>query len=193
MKGGIPFVTTYHPKVKELGKLIRDLLPFLYSDGEVQKVFSPPPIVSYRSARKIKDYVVRSKLYPVERKVGCRECGSSRCQVCKRISITEEFTSFTTTKTYKINHSFDCNDKCLIYLLSCKSCGKQYVGNTIDHFRSRWNNYKSDVRKAESGDMKNVKQKFLQSHFLQRDHQGFLKDVEVRLTDKTQASDPTKR
>ena len=193
LESDIPFVATYHPKVKELGKLITDLLPFLYSDGEVQKVFSPPPIVSYRSARKIKDYIVRSKLYPVERNVGCRGCGSSRCQVCKSISITEEFTSFTTKKTYKINHSFDCNDKCLIYLLSCKSCGKQYVDGTSDHFRSRWNNYKSDVRKAESGDMKNVKQKFLQSHFLQRDQQGFLKDVEVRLFDKTQASDPTKR
>ena len=31
LKSGIPFVTTYHPKVKELGKMIRDLLPFLYS------------------------------------------------------------------------------------------------------------------------------------------------------------------
>ena len=41
--------------------------------------------------------------------------------------------------------------------------------------------------------MENVKQKLLQSHFLQSDHQGFLKDVEVRLIDKTQASDPTKR
>ena len=28
---------------------------------------------------------------------------------------------------------------------------------------------------------------------LQCDHQSFLKDVEVRLIDKTQASDPTKR
>ena len=41
--------------------------------------------------------------------------------------------------------------------------------------------------------MENVKQKFLQSYFLQRDHQGFLKDVEVRFIDETQASDPTKR
>ena len=41
--------------------------------------------------------------------------------------------------------------------------------------------------------MENVKQKFLQSNFLQRDHQGFLKDVEVPLIDKTQASDATKR
>ena len=157
------------------------------------KRFSHPPTVSYRSARKIKDCIVRSKLYPVERKVGGRRCGSSRCQVCKSINIIDKFTSFTTIKTCKINYSFDCNDKCLIYLLSCKSCGKQYVGNTTDHFRSRWNNYKSDVRKAESGNMENVKQKFLQSHFLQRDHQGSLKDVEVWLIDKTQASDPTKR
>ena len=94
-------------------------------------------------------YIVRSKLYPVERNVGCQECGSSKCQVCKSLSITEEFNSFATKKTYKINYSFDCNDKCLIYLLSCKSCGKQYVGNTTDHFRSRWNNYKSDVGKAQ--------------------------------------------
>ena len=41
LESGIPFITTYLPKVEELGKLIRDLLPFLYSDGEVQKVFSP--------------------------------------------------------------------------------------------------------------------------------------------------------
>ena len=68
LESGIPFVTTYHPEVKELGKMMRDLLPFVYNDGEVQKVFSPPPIVSYRSARKIKDYIVRSKLHPVEKR-----------------------------------------------------------------------------------------------------------------------------
>ena len=31
----VPFLVTYHPKVKKLGKLIKDLLPFLYSDEEV--------------------------------------------------------------------------------------------------------------------------------------------------------------
>ena len=99
LKSDIPFVTTYQTMAKELGKLIRDFLAFLYSNGEVQKVFSPPPIVSYGSVRKIKDYLVRSKLHPVERKVGCQRCGSFRCQVCKSISITEELTSFTTKKT----------------------------------------------------------------------------------------------
>ena len=40
-ENGIPFVVIYHLKVKKLRKLIKDLLPFLYSDEEVQKVFSP--------------------------------------------------------------------------------------------------------------------------------------------------------
>ena len=41
--------------------------------------------------------------------------------------------------------------------------------------------------------MENVKRKFLQIHFLQQDNKGFLKDVEIRLIDKTQGSDSTKR
>ena len=41
--------------------------------------------------------------------------------------------------------------------------------------------------------MENVKQKFLQCQFLQPDRKGFLKDVKIRLIDKTQGSDPTKR
>ena len=40
---------------------------------------------------------------------------------------------------------------------------------------------------------KKLNQKFLLSHFLQSDHQSFLKYVGVWLTNKTQASDPTKR
>ena len=46
-----------------------------------------------------------------------------------------------------------------MYLLSFKTCVKQYAGNTTDHFRGRWNNYKSDIRKTESGNMENVKQR----------------------------------
>ena len=77
--------------------------------------------------------------------------GGSRCQVCENIKVTDTFTSFTTKNTYKINHSFDCNDRCPIDLFNWKTCDKQYTGKTT----------KSEDRKAESGNMENVKQKFL--------------------------------
>ena len=57
--------------LKSLENWLGTYFLFLDSDGKVQKVFSPPPIISYKSTRKIKDYLMRSKLYPVERKVGC--------------------------------------------------------------------------------------------------------------------------
>ena len=138
----------------------------MYSDEQVQQVFSPPPMVSYSSARKIKDCIVRSKLYPFERNVGCVSCENDRCHVFKNIKVTDTFDSFTTKKNYKINHKLACSDKCLIYLFNCGTCGKQYTGKTADHFRYRWNNCKMEARKSESGHMENVKQKFLQSHFL---------------------------
>ena len=150
-------------------------------------------MVSNRSARKIKDYIDRSKLYPLERYIGCGGCGNGRCLVCKSKKVTDTFDSFTTKKSYKINHEFDCNDKCLIYLFSCKTYGKEYTGKTTDRLRYRGNNYKMEARKAENGDMEMLKKKVFKSNFLQDDHQGLLEDVEIRLIDKTQGSDTTKR
>ena len=44
------------------------------------------------------------------------------------------------------------------FIFTCKTCGKQNTGKTTDHFRNRQHNYKSEARKAESGNMENVKQ-----------------------------------
>ena len=55
------------------------------------------------------------------------------------------------------------------------------------------NHYKTDTRKAGSGNIESCKQQFFQNHFLQEDHHGFLEDVEVTLIDKTQASNPIKK
>ena len=73
-------------------------------------------------------------------------------------------------------------------MLSCETCGKKYTGKAVDKIGSRSNNYKTDERKAASGNIESCKQKFLQNQFLHDDHHGFLKDI-----DKTQRSDPTKR
>ena len=174
---GVPFVTAHHPKRKDFGKLKKNLQLFLYSDSEVKRVFSPAPIV-------------RSKLYPIERKVGSYRCGNSSCQVCTSIQLTATFSSFVTKSAYKIKHNFNCNSRCLIYLLSCKTCGKQYTGKTVDKIRSIWNNYKTDTRNAASRNIESCKQQFLQNHFLQDNHHEFLEDVAVTLVDKTQASAP---
>ena len=88
----------------------------------------------------------------------------------------------------KINYHFNCNSKCLIYLFSCKVCGKQYVGFTTDKFRYQWYNYKNCQHNAEKEE--HHMQKQLPDQFLSEDHDGLLNNVEITPIDKT---DPWKK
>ena len=134
-ENGVLLVVTYIPALKNLSQVIRKNLQLLYADKQVKKVFSPAPFVSFRRTRNLKSYLVRSKIYPLGRRVGSEKCKSKRCLVCLNVSKTDAFQSFQTKEQYKINHQLNCNDKCLIYLLSCKVYGLQYVGSTTDKFR----------------------------------------------------------
>ena len=115
-KKGILFVVTFHPKLKVLQNINKHLYLLCMND-EVKRVFTPKPMVSFRSSRKISSYLVRAKLYPIERTVGSCRCRSKCCEVCKYITETDTFTSSVTGETYKINHCLDCNGKCLVYCL----------------------------------------------------------------------------
>ena len=95
---------------------------------------------------------------------GSYNCGNSRCQVCNNTEETDTLTSTVPGQSFKVNYHFCCNEKCLVYLLTCKVCKKQYTGKTVDRFRSRWNNYNGNNRKFLRG--KEIKQKSFHVHFL---------------------------
>ena len=75
------------------------------------------------------------------------------------------------------------------YLLTCNKCFKQYVGQTVDEFRRRWNNYKSNDRKFQR--LEPCMHLF--SYFSMAVHDGFLNDVFITFTAKTDPSDPLRR
>ena len=104
----VPFFMTHHPKLKSMKKVILKYLHLLYMDNEVKMVFSPKPMISFRSARKL-SYLVRAKFYPNERMVGSNKCGGKRSEVCINVNETSTFTNTVTRETYIINHRFDCN------------------------------------------------------------------------------------
>ena len=143
----IPFVATYHPILQALNDIIKGNLNWLYAGNEVKNLFSPGHMVSFRGARKLSSYFVRAKVYPLEHKVRSCHCSKKWCQVCLNVTETGSFTSTSTNKASKINHLFNCTEKCIVYLLTCGVCLKQYLGQTVDEFQNRWNNYKFIDRK----------------------------------------------
>ena len=57
------------------------------------------PVVSFRGARKVNSYLIRARLYPLERTVGSFKCNKTRCQVCQNVNETDTFSSTVTKKT----------------------------------------------------------------------------------------------
>ena len=58
-------------------------------------------MITFRSARKLISYLVRAKLYPLERTVGSCKCYGKRCEICDNVTETSTFTSTATQNTYK--------------------------------------------------------------------------------------------
>ena len=79
----------------------------------------------------------------------------------------------------------------MVYLIMCNKCLKQYVGQIVDIFRSRWNNYEDNSRKFDRGE--ECMQRHHYKHFQLRGHTTFLQDTYVTLIDKTDPRAPTKR
>ena len=90
----ISLVVTYNPAIKKFVPGDKKKPQLLYADEQVNKVFSPAPFVSFSSTRNWKSYLVRSKIYPLERKISSGKCKSKRCLVCSNVSKTDVFQSF---------------------------------------------------------------------------------------------------
>ena len=70
--------------------IINQNLYILYVNEDVKNVFTPAPVISFSSARKLSSYlVVKVKLYPLERTVGSVQCKEKWCQTCHNVKETE--------------------------------------------------------------------------------------------------------
>ena len=104
---GITFIVTYHPHLKHLGKLIQNNIKHLYADVKVRFVFTHVPFASFRTACNLRSHLVRSKLYPLKRKMGSRTWKFKGCLTCKNVQECNTFSSYVTKESFKINHHFD--------------------------------------------------------------------------------------
>ena len=61
--GIIPFVTTYHPAVKNLKQLLMQEWSLIHNQPMLKNIYKTPPFISYRRGKSLKDILVRAKLW----------------------------------------------------------------------------------------------------------------------------------
>ena len=158
----------------------------------LKAVLPKPPRVAFRNPKTLRDKLVRSKIRENdEEERGNFPCGHSNCEICKILEPGKEFKSTVTGEVFKMNFHFDCNSICVVYLLTCRICKKQYTGSTITRFRERFNQYKSNLKLYGEG-RRDFKQKKLLEHFYSHDHHGTHNDMIVQIIDFCDLNDQEK-
>ena len=61
-EGIIPFVTAYHPAVKNLKQFLMQEWSLIHNQPMLKDIYKTPPIISYRRGKSLKDLLVRAKL-----------------------------------------------------------------------------------------------------------------------------------
>ena len=142
----VPFVMTYHPDGPNLHTIVHKRMDILHSSDLMREIFPEAPIIAYRRPKNLKDHLVRARVDSNRsNNTGVVKCKARRCELCKLMPETDTFRSSRTGISYKIFQKMSCNSKNVIYLITCKTCQIQYVGETVN-FRLRMNNHKSAIR-----------------------------------------------
>ena len=140
-------ITQYNPLLPNIKTIIKKHLPVLHSNQNMLENFPSNTInVTYKRGKNLRE-LISSSLFP---RVHSQHSSSSekchkRCDICTNFLVASaEFTCFATKRKYKVKGILKCTSKNVIYLISCKCCGKQYIGSATG-FKGRFRIHKSDI------------------------------------------------
>ncbi|XP_052280086.1 uncharacterized protein LOC127877843 isoform X4 [Dreissena polymorpha] len=74
------------------------------------------------------------------------QCNRPRCTHCNNISICSSFNISVTGLSYDLRYDVDCTSRNVIYLITCKNCNKQYVGQINQNVSRRMNSHRFDIK-----------------------------------------------
>ena len=146
-KNLIPFITTYNPYNPPIQQIIASNKRILSTCGELKNIQESKLIVVNRRAMNLQNYLMRSDLNPVQIAKGSGPC-STPCKTCPFLKQTTFITCWTTKEKIHIKGRYNCKSKNIIYLLFCKKCGLQYIGQSGNTFCERFRSHLTDIRQG---------------------------------------------
>ena len=119
----------------------------LYTSDRLQRAVPETPILTYRRPRNLRDLIVRAKVPPLTGansspiQHGNFRCETNRCVVCK----DHTFFTHSNNTSHCIGGNITCSTSNVIYFISCRVCGIQYVRETRTSLKWRFYGHRSTV------------------------------------------------
>ena len=149
----VALVTTFHPKLPKLSSILNNNMNILHSSNRLCSAIPELPMVAFRRPKNLGDILVRARLPPGTSQTpslteiqGCHKCTRPKCRTCLYIKPALKVKSHSTGSSYNIKTDSQCSTPNVVYVISCKKCGLQYVGETKTKLSLRFANHVSSIK-----------------------------------------------
>ena len=112
--------------------IILENLKLLQNANETGRIFSQPPLISFKRDKNMETFLVTSVLSYVSKtddQPGTFKWTRKRCNTCPFIHNADKITG--PKRSIKITDRFTCTSPNVIYCITCTLCKKIYIGETI--------------------------------------------------------------
>ena len=137
------FVSTWHPSLKNLPKLLKDNFSILETNTETQNIFKSKPTVAFRKMKTLRNHVVRSDTIRTQTIKSTKPCG--KCKICSWIDTNNTISNEHCNITININTEGTCKSKQIIYAGKCTEHKLLYIGHTGEQLSSRFSKHRYDI------------------------------------------------
>ena len=151
----IPFTLTFHPLNLPVKNIILKNFKLLQNDNKTSRIFSLPPLISFKRNKNIIDFLVRNTLKSDE-SPGTFDCTRKRCKTWRFIHNTDRVTG--PKRSIKITDRFTCTSANIIYCIKCTLC--IYIGETGRRLGDRFREHLRNVERNDKDASKPVARHF---------------------------------
>ena len=182
----IPLVVTYHPSMNFLSRTTRRHQITLRSSERLNAIFNSPPMIAFRRPKNLKDLLVHASLTSYANETpGNFLCGTIRCKTCPILKTTNVICSKVTGERFNIKLHATCKTSNIVYLIECRRCGHQYVGESGQPLHMRMNGHRYDISHRKT------KESPVAAHFTSTGHSE--SDLSVCVIDRLWTDDVIRR
>ncbi len=177
-------ITTFNPASPNFADLITKNWDILSTSDDTGFLSDSKIIYGFRRSQNLKDRLCRARVkydpnstdssdgnisLPLSQST--KICKNSRCRYCPLLNKTGRVQSTSTGRSYTALKNITCKSDNLVYLITCKKCGLQYVGQTYRTIAQRFLGHFNDISNERHW-------KAVGEHFNKTNHQGW-SDCEI--------------
>ena len=136
------FVVKYDPRLPSVTQIVQKHWRSMVTNPQMAEVFPAPPLIAYTRPKTLKDHLIRAKVPSSKRPKrmipGMHKCGKFSCRICPYVSTGKIIKAKYTNAVVQLSKSFDCQTTNVVYIVTCKKCKDQYIGQTKKTLEDRF-------------------------------------------------------